>query len=215
MKKTAGLFVVIILIVAASVRAEERQTPVTCTYHMQVWSVRTKQSIDTGLVAHSYSSLAPEEVDRETGCTVCSEDQIVINIPPLERFPVCYKLAPRVRMVVEELIRRRVPVFTIVGYHVIKSRGPLDESGNRTDFSNHSFGTAIDINPDLNGLYDHCVEFGPDCHLLRGGEWHPGRPGTLTSGDDVVSAFKSAGFRWGGEIAGKQKDFMHFSPSGY
>ena len=31
----------------------------------------------------------------------------------------------------------------------------------------------------------------------------------------ALELFKEAGFRWGGEIEGQQKDFMHFSPSGY
>jgi hypothetical protein len=31
----------------------------------------------------------------------------------------------------------------------------------------------------------------------------------------VVRAFAAAGLRWGGAAAGEQKDFMHFSPSGY
>jgi hypothetical protein len=98
---------------------------------------------------------------------------------------------------------------------VIKSRGAADGNGNRIGFSNHSFGTAIDINPEQNGLYDNCITFGPQCRLLRGGEWRPGTPGTLDKNGDIVTLFKQAGFQWGGEIVGKQKDFMHFSLTGY
>lgn len=196
-------------------QAAERMAPQTCTYEVRVWNVLLRRSMDAGLVTHPYGSLGAGEVDRETGCTVCSEDQVEVRVPPLAAFSVCYKTAPRVKAAFEELVRRGAPIFAVTGYHVIKSRGPLDGSGNRTQFSNHSFGTAIDINPEQNGLYDQCQEFGPGCHLLRGGEWRPGAPGALERESDIVRALKSAGFCWGGELAGRQKDFMHFSPSGY
>jgi len=186
-----------------------------CTYEMLVWNVNQKSSVLKKNVQRSREDLTPQETDPATGCTVCSEDQVRIELPPLPSFSVCYKVAPRVRGVLEDLLRRGAPITSVVGYRVIKSRGPVDRDGNRTEFSNHSFGTAIDINPDLNGLYDNCVTFGPECRLLRGGEWRIGVPGTLERNGDVVLAFKEAGFRWGGEIAGKQKDFMHFSLTGY
>ena len=195
--------------------AASRPSPDQCTYEVQVWNVREKRSVIAKNVEHPYSELRLEEIDPVTGCTVCSEDQELITLPPLPVFSVCYKIAPRVRDAATSLTRNGVPIHTIVGYHVIKSRGAVDGNGNRTGFSNHSFGTAIDINPELNGLYDNCVEFGPQCRLLRGGEWRPGTPGTLDKNSDIVSLLKQAGFQWGGEITGKQKDFMHFSLTGY
>lgn len=166
-------------------------------------------------VRHSYAKLSPEEIDPTSGCTICSEDQEIISIPPLPSFSVCFKLAPRVRSVMQYLVKNNAPINAVTAYHVIKSRGPLDRDGNRTRFSNHSFGTAIDINPEQNGLYDDCITFGPQCRLLRGGEWRPGAPGTLDKSSDIVIRMKQAGFQWGGEIAGNQKDFMHFSVTGY
>ena len=203
------------LLLTTIAEAAERATPQTCSYEVRVWNVISRQSIDRGVVTHPYDSTGPAEVDPATGCTVCKEDQSEIRVPPLEPFSVCYKIASRVQAALEELVRRGAPIFAVTGYHVIKSRGSVNNRGDRTEFSNHSFGTAIDINPDRNGLYDQCVKFGPECRLLRGGEWRPGVPGTLERESDVVRAVKAAGFRWGGEIAGKQKDFMHFSPSGY
>ncbi len=164
---------------------------------------------------HPYSQLMPEEIDPATGCTVCSEDQVPVVLPRLRPFSVCYKVAPQISHVMSHLVKNGAPIHSVVGYHVIKSRGAADKDGNRTEFSNHSFGAAIDINPDLNGLYDHCVKFGPECRLLRGGAWRAGVPGTLDRDSDVVSLLKQAGFKWGGEIAGSQKDFMHFSLTGY
>jgi hypothetical protein len=96
------------------------------------------------------------------------------------------------------------------------TRGDADADGNRTLFSNHSFGIALDINEGHNGLYDQCLQFDGNCRLLRGGAWQPGVDPFSLSGDGIiVQALQSLGLSWGGEIAGRQKDFMHFSPTGY
>ena len=195
--------------------ATERATPDVCSYEMKVWNVNEGKSTRTVAVNHAYADLSASERDDAIGCTVCSEDQETISIPPLQPFEVCYRVAPQVRAALSGLVQRGDAPHTVVGYHVIKSRGPLDGDGNRTGFSNHSFGAAIDIDPEQNGLYDNCVTFGLQCRLLRGGEWHPGKPGSLEKNSAVVRSFAAAGFKWGGEIAGKQKDFMHFSPTGY
>lgn len=187
----------------------------TCTYTTYRWNVELRRSVDHRLVRHPYSSLSEEEVDPVTGCTVCEEDQRVVDVPPLEPFQLCAKLADRVEEVLARLILAGEPIFSVQGYRVGRSRGVPDASGNRTQFSNHSYGIAIDINPEQNGLYTDCVSFGPDCRLLRGGPWRPSAPGSLTPDGAIVRAFKALGFRWGGEIGGRQKDFMHFSPSGY
>jgi len=203
------------LSVSAWSEAAVRPEPSDCSYEMQIWNVNQKSSIGTKKINHPYTELSSDEQDPATGCTVCSEDQERISIPPLQPFSVCVKLAPKVRSILGDMVRNGAMINTVVGYHVIKSRGPIDGNGNRTGFSNHSFGTAVDINPELNGLYDNCISFGPECRLIRGGEWCPGTPGTLDKNGDIVSLFMDAGFKWGGEIAGKQKDFMHFSLTGY
>ncbi len=216
MSRFAGVLIVFVFLFSAdSALAEERKSPQNCTYETQSWSVTLKQSVDRRTVSHPYSTITSDEIDQNTGCTACREDQELISISPLAPFHVCYKIAPQVRGALEGLVRDGAPVFTIIGYHVLKSRGPVDSAGNRTGFSNHSFGTAIDINPELNGLYDQCLQFGSGCRLIRGGEWRPGVQGTLEHDGDIVRAFRAIGLRWGGEIAGRQKDFMHFSPTGY
>jgi hypothetical protein len=199
----------------APVSGEDRPMPLTCTYEMSVWNVNQKRSADRKVIRHPYSELTSQEIDLSTGCTVCREDQEQIHVPPYPVFFVCHKIATRVKAVFEELRRSNASVFVAVGYHAIKSRGVSDRIGNRTEFSNHSYGTAIDINPEQNGLYDRCPEFGPDCRLLRGGEWRAGVPGTLEHKGEIVRVMKKMGFGWGGEIAGNQKDFMHFSLTGY
>ncbi len=189
--------------------------PSTCSYEMRVWNVNSKSSGAVIKINHPYSQFSPHEIDPVSGCTVCLEDQTMVVIPPLPPFSVCYKLAPKILSLMPELLKKGEPVHTVIGYRVIKSRGPVDRDGNRTEFSNHSFGTAVDINPEQNGLYDNCINFGAECRLLLGGQWRPGTPGTLEKNSDTVVDFKQEGFKWGGEIAGRQKDFMHFSLTGY
>ncbi|MDH3973813.1 MAG: M15 family metallopeptidase [Deltaproteobacteria bacterium] len=186
-----------------------------CTYSTYKWNVNSREAVDFKRVSHAYMDLTEEEIDPETGCTVCEEDQVIIDIPPVKPFRVCKKLAPAITEALYGMMESGEPVFKVVGYRVGKTRGEPDSNGNRTGFSNHSFGVAIDINPDQNGLYDKCIDFGEHCRLIKGGPWLPGRPGTLMPESEAVRLMKRAGFKWGGEIAGRQKDFMHFSISGY
>lgn len=195
--------------------AAERLTPWTCTYDVQTWNVALQRSVNSQRVVHPYPALSTEEIDPVTGCTVCSEDQEIIDIPPLAPFAVCYKLAAQVHHVLTALVRQGQPLFRVDGYRVIRSRGPLDGTGNRTVFSHHAYGAALDINAEQNGLYDQCPRFGPGCRLLRGGAWRPGTPGTLEKDGMIVKALLETGFHWGGEIEGNYKDFMHFSVTGY
>ncbi len=209
-----ALFVILLtLILGTKVNAEEIRK--TCTYQTFKWNVNRRGSLAHEKIHHSYSNLTSEEIDPITGCTVCEEDQETISIPPLAPFRVCRVLAPVVRKTLLILIQQGEPIYEVIGYQVGRTRGQPDADGNRTEFSNHSYGIAIDINPQLNGLYDHCVRFSPNCRLIRGGPWCPGQPGTLTLESPIVKATKAAGFRWGGEIEGHQKDFMHFSLTGY
>ena len=78
----------------------------------------------------------------------------------------------------------------------------------------------MDINAADNGLYRHCIEFNAQCELirggpLRGGPWRPENSRSFTADSATVRLFDEAGIKWGGNILGKQKDFMHFSPTGY
>ena len=213
MRLRALLVIVLFLTLDANVNAEEIRK--MCTYQTFKWNVNLRSSVGHDMIRHPYNDLTPEEIGSTTGCSVCEEDQETISMPPLSPFRVCKVFAPVVRKTLLKLIQQGEPIYEVVGYHVGRTRGKTDIDGNRTKFSNHSYGIAIDINPQLNGLYDHCVRFGPDCRLIRGGPWRPGQPGTLTSESPIVKAMKAAGFRWGGEIEGNQKDFMHFSITGY
>jgi len=53
--------------------------------------------------------------------------------------------------VLTTLVWQGQPIFRVDGYRVIRSRGPLDGNGNRTVFSNHAYGAALDLNPSRTG----------------------------------------------------------------
>lgn len=67
--------------------------------------------------------------------------------------------------------------------------------------SNHSFGRAIDINPQINPYIKGEHSYGLD--------YDPTRPGTLTEDSVIVQYFKSRGWEWGGDWTDR-KDYMHF-----
>ncbi len=205
----------VLLVAFAPLWALAEEPPATCTYTTYRWSVTLKRGVGHQVVSHPYAELRTEELDAATGCSVCEEDQEWLEVADLPRFRLCRKLAPQVRETLQRLAADGVPLLSLTGYRVGMTRGPTDAEGLRTVFSNHSFGIALDVNAELNGLYDRCIAFGPDCRLRMGGRWQPDVPGGLSADGEIVQALKAAGLLWGGEIAGRQKDFMHFSPSGY
>lgn len=87
------------------------------------------------------------------------------------------------------------------------------EVGSRAGvWSQHAFGTAIDINPVQNP------------YVPRSGPVEPAEgaafvdrsidePGMIRPGDEVVQAFGSIGWEWGGNWS-NSKDYQHFSLTG-
>lgn len=188
----------------------------SCHYQDWRWNVAQQRAVQHTTVIKDTSNLLPEELDVPSGCSVCAEDQQAIRLEGLPEFSVCKRYASLVRDTLLQLIGQGEEINSVIGYRVGRTRGDIDAQGNRRGFSNHSFGIAIDINTAHNGLYGNCVQFGPRCKLLRAGPWRPGDdPFSLQPDGPTVKAFKQAGFKWGGEIEGRQKDFMHFSPTGY
>lgn len=188
--------------------------PQTCTYSDWTWSAVERRSVDIREVEKAYSSLSEDERDAATGCSICREDQVEIALPGVDPFEICKAVAGDVKTALQSAIDAGFQVETVTGYRVGRSKGVLDAQGRRTEYSNHSFGLAIDINADRNGLYDRCTEFSSGCRLIRGGEWLPGEPGGITPDTPLYEEMTAIGWKWGGELPGRQKDFMHFSPGG-
>ena len=189
--------------------------PSTCSYTTYKWNVVQRKAVEYRRVSHPYDRVTDIERDEATGCTVCEQDQVDIALPGIKSFKMCRQLAGPVEVALGELLAQGQPIYKVIAYRVGMTRGDIDAGGNRTRFSNHSFGIALDINDEQNGLYDHCIRFGPQCRLIQGGRWSPSRAGSWTADSQVVHSMQSLGFKWGGQIEGKQKDFMHFSPTGY
>ncbi len=186
-----------------------------CSYNTWEWNTLARRSENHRQVVKARADLTPEEKDPSSDCTVCGEDQTRIEVEGIPTFKVCQLYVERFREAVREIVKAGWKIESVSAYRVGRSRGPVDEKGLRTQFSNHSFGTAIDINAEHNGLYANCFKFGPGCKLIRGGEWDQGHPRSITKASVVYKTLLKYGWKWGGEIAGKQKDFMHFSLSGY
>ena len=186
-----------------------------CTYDTYQWNVETKSAVNRKRVSKPYSEVTNEERDATTGCTVCQEDMASVQIGDLPPVLLCKAIADDVEQALNAALANGGVIHSLTAYRVGMTRGDLDENGNRTRFSNHSFGVAIDVNEDMNGLYENCIVWSEDCRLRKGGPWRPDRPGGLSAEHPIVVEMKDAGMKWGGEIAGRQKDFMHFSPTGY
>lgn len=188
----------------------------TCHYQDWRWNVLEKRVVLQQAVEKDYSMLVAEERDEKSDCTVCIEDQRAVKVVGVPEFLVCKKYAQALQVMLNELVQQGEKINSVVAYRVGRTRGDVDQQGNRTGFSNHSYGVALDINAEHNGLYINCTQFGPGCQLSRGGPWQPGRdPYSLQKDGQIVKMFKRTGFKWGGEIKGQQKDFMHFSLTGY
>lgn len=187
---------------------------IICTYTTWDWDTVQRKPIHLQKTAKPKTQLTPEEQGPPSlGCSVCEEDQVEIQLSDLPDFKICKKLENQIKQALQTAQKEGFPIFSIVGYRVGKSKGALSSQGIRTQFSNHSYGTAIDINAEKNGLYDHCMHWQPDCRLIRGGAYNPTfkQDGTITPNSSLYKALLKTGFHWGGDLEGKQKDFMHFS----
>jgi len=189
--------------------------PANCRYTYTVWNVGARKSIRRGSVSKPYAELTDKE-KGPLGCTPCAEDQAEVALSNGIKFTACRKAGDAIKRALEASLAQGQPIRSVVGYRPQVSRGPADRKGDRTELSNHSFGAAVDVNEEHNGLYENCLAWSKTCALRKGGPYRPGAdPMSLTDGSPAVSELKKAGFLWGGRIAGRQKDFMHFSPTGY
>jgi hypothetical protein len=186
----------------------------SCHYEYTIWNTRERRAVERRVVEKDRADLSADE-RGPLGCTPCREDQAEVSLRNGLRFLACAALAPRLRDALDRALEHGAEIHTLVGYRPQMSRGPTDARDNRTQLSNHSFGAAVDVDEMQNGLYDDCLVWSSACRLLKGGPYRPGETGSITAESPVVIELDAAGFKWGGRIAGRQKDFMHFSPTGY
>lgn len=208
----------------------QRAQPVTCTYDMYNWSVSQRRAVNHRTVSKPYDDVEGDERDpQDPRCTVCSEDQEPIDVAGLGidgvgDIRVCWAHRANVEAALREIVASgEFEINELIAYRPGRTRGAVRDDM-RQELSNHSYGTAIDINADDNGLYRDCnlreltVSGIAGCTLGVGGHWNPdSRPRTSITRDSVVyRAFTSTvGWQWGGEISGSTRDIMHFSLTGY
>lgn len=207
----------------------ERSIPTQCSYAMYNWSVTKKRGVNRRTEDHDYATVEGDERDpNDEVCTLCEQDQVEIDPADLgldvKPFKVCWAYADKVREALITIANSgEFDVVSITSYRPGRTRGRV-EQGLRMELSNHSYGTAIDINAKYNGLYRRCSVEATDetsiegCTLGVGGAWNPtARPRvSIAPGGVVVTTFtEDVGWKWGGSIEGRTKDFMHFSLTGY
>tara|TARA_R110000868_G_scaffold117600_12_gene312383 strand:- start:326 stop:910 length:585 start_codon:yes stop_codon:yes gene_type:complete len=185
-----------------------------CEYSATVWNVAARKSVRTIKIFKPYSSITKKE-RGPFGCTPCLVDQVDIELPFVKSFKACKFIAEKIKSALSNAHYAGFPIYEVEGYRASYSKGKPDQLKNRTELSNHAFGTAIDVNTNHNGLYDKCVQWSSDCRLIKGGKRDLSKQETITENSPLYYEMKRIGLKWGGEIQGLQKDFMHFSETGY
>lgn len=111
------------------------------------------------------------------------------------------KVADDVKQIFKEIQASGFKVYSVGGY---AWRGAAASSSR----SHHSYGVAIDINPNEN----YMIKNGS---IISGSFWRPGsNEYSITPGGPVVKAFAKKGWTWGGNWS-SSKDYMHFSLTGH
>jgi len=206
-----------------------RVPPKTCTYKAYAWDTKHKRSTDHYSVEKSYNEVTDDERDpNDPRCTVCSEDQVSIDTSKLGlktgTIKVCWAYADAVENALKTVAQSgSFDIEKLEGYRPGKTRGKIDSKGLRTEWSNHSFGAAIDINAHKNAIYSNCTtkivgskDDIAGCKRGIGGDYDPKKnPRTSITRNGVVYAAFTPFWKWGGEIDGSTKDIMHFSITGY
>ena len=208
---------------------QTRQAPETCTYKAYAWDTKKKRSTDHFTVSKPYRDVTDDERDPNAPmCTICSEDQVEIDPSTFgvkaDTIRICHAFAPQVRSALEAISKSgEFDIEKLEGYRPGKTRGKVDKNGLRTEWSQHSYGTAIDINANRNAIYSNCpdkiVGHASDVRTCKkgiGGAYQPEKqPRVSITKGGVVYREMTKFWKWGGEIEGTTKDIMHFSITGY
>ena len=206
-----------------------RPTPVSCTYSAYAWDTKRGKSTEHFSVSKPYVEVTDGERDPNApGCTICIEDQIAIDLSEfglhIPSIRICHVYAKEVREALKEIAAsKEFDIEKLEGYRPGKTRGAVDKNGLRTEWSQHSYGTAIDINANHNAIYSRCpnkltskASEVSTCKKGIGGAWNPEKaPRVSIVKDGIVYRTMTKFWKWGGEIDGQTKDVMHFSITGY
>lgn len=213
----------------SNLKPAARIVPKNCTYSAYAWDTKKGKTTNHFDVSKPYDEVTDDERDPNVPeCTICREDQVLIDphdigisLPPIR---ICHVYAEQVKNALAEINSSgKFDIEKLEGYRPGKTRGAVDKDGLRTQWSQHSFGTAIDINSHRNAIYSGCpakltgkAEEVKNCRRGIGGDWKPEKqPRVSIVKDGVVYKAMTQFWKWGGEIDGSTKDIMHFSVTGY
>ena len=148
--------------------------------------------------------------ERHTG-------EMIVNASEAQDLVGVFRALYRARFPIEEmrvttLEEQRAWNRAPTGDTNVTSSFECREATGGSDWSEHAYGLALDINPFHNPyLLGDIV--GPElAGAYTNREWR--RPGMIFEGDVVTRAFDSIGWQWGGRW-NSLKDWMHFSLSGH
>ena len=209
--------------------ASVHQKPTTCTYSAYAWDTKKGRSTDHFDVSKPYAEVTDDERDPNVPeCTICREDQVTINPKEFgvsaETIRICHVYADQVIAALIAIHKSgEFDIEKLEGYRPGKTRGAVDKNGLRTQWSQHSYGTAIDINAHKNAIYSNCTtkinnsaQDVKSCKKGIGGAYNPEKqPRVSIVKDGIVYREMTKFWKWGGEIDGSTKDIMHFSVTGY
>lgn len=125
-------------------------------------------------------------------------------------------IALNLKEIFNELLELKFPiekVIPLVKYNWSDDKSMEDNNSSAFNYrviygtdrlSNHSYGRAIDINPKLNPYIPVDGNTFP-----KGATYNPNIPGTIIDNSEIIKAFISRGFEWGGNWT-SLKDWQHF-----
>lgn len=165
------------------------------------------------------------------GCPVALEDLRLLEVPHIDFAGEVARGELVVHRDVADDVATVFRVLFLVGYPIERMElvdvyGADDnasmEANNTSAFncrtvagssrwSEHAYGRAIDINPLVNPYVQgrYVAPAAGAAYVDRSAA----HPGLITSGDEVIQAFRSIGWEWGGYWT-SAKDYQHFSESG-
>lgn len=165
------------------------------------------------------------------GCPLDPEELTAVGVTHWERedgvetgtLVVASELAEQVAAIFEDLFAAGFPIERMSPIDVYAASDEESMAANNTSafncrpvsggssWSEHAYGRAIDIGPLLNPYVRGDTVLPPEG--ARYADRSLEEPGMIHPGDDVVEAFSSRGWVWGGTWR-SPKDYQHFSTTG-
>ena len=139
------------------------------------------------------------------------------------RLVVAGEVAADIVEIMGRLFEARFPIERMEPVDVYDGDDDLSMAANNTSafncrpvtggssWSEHSYGSAIDVNPLVNPYVVGATVLPPEGAVYA--DRYPDAPGMIHEGDVVVETFAAHGWVWGGTWS-SPKDYQHFSTSG-